>query len=219
MISLKRRAGMCRILLLSIIFCTSLSQAEAAEVCDAYRFVNSKDFAVAVVKSGPAVKAYFYRAIENCQGEECRGRAYVISGDRVLVTKQGSDWVCAYFKGRDRDTVGWLRKAALEISAAKNNPAPSDWLGTWEVGRDSIDISPGGIAPKINIKGLALGAGDAPNIGQFAGESAPNKNTIIVKDESCQVRMTMIDDVLVVSDNGECGGWGVDFDGLYDRKD
>ena len=103
------------------------------------------------------------------------------------------------------------------------SPKTSDWIGSWHHPGGAIEIKPGD-GGKLRVEGgmtLPTPAGDFQN-GDFKAQVAP-QNALAFTDEGaygdgCHVRMYRIGELLLVEDNGGCGGAGVSFTGLYRRK-
>ncbi|MCA1633634.1 MAG: hypothetical protein LC802_07935 [Acidobacteria bacterium] len=49
-------------------------------------------------------------------------------------------------------------------------------------------------------------------------KARPAGNVLTVEEDSCRVTLRLVGDYLVASDNSECGGMNVRFDGVYRRK-
>jgi hypothetical protein len=165
----------------------------------------------------------------------CRMNAYLVSGDLVLVGKTRGAFTCVGYQTRQRSrklpgwTRGWLPSAAL-TPVAPSTPGPSDWLGKWDQRYAGIEIKPGGLGGRLRIEGIAAypTARDY-HTGAIDAEVKPDKDSIAFLndgwmpfatecDSGCRVRMHRIGDLLLVEDNGGCGGAGVTFTGLYHRK-
>jgi hypothetical protein len=171
-------------------------------------------------------------------GPACAERAYLVPGDRVIVTLRRPAYVCAtYINAKGDDRSGWLpAEAVADDSAAP--VALSDWLGTWSRAEAGITVKPGK-AGTLRIEGEATyGARDparvrrgAVNTGGIEADGTPagdrlsfaiGDNVTLPVDKgaefACKVWMQRIGPWLVVDDNNSCGGMNVTFRGVYIRK-
>ena len=167
----------------------------------------------------------------------CARRAFVVAGDRVLVTGEG-EFLCASYKSpKGAETDGWLPDGALEIMATADTKL-ADWRGAWK--RDvegKISLKPAGA--EIDISGEALwGSGDPERVrmggvhsGELSGKARPVGNVLALGDgydgrkapdpehaEDCFARLRLFGPYLLVEDNSGCGGMNVRFNGLYVRS-
>jgi hypothetical protein len=168
----------------------------------------------------------------------CAERAYLIPGDRVVLSVKRDAFVCAtYLNAKGIDRSGWLPADAV----AYDKPEPvalAGWLGKWSRGEAEIRVKPGK-AGTLDIEGEAtFGARDparvkrgAVNSGAIAGDVTPagdrlsfamgDGGTLPVDkggDVDCKVWMQRVGPWLIVNDNNNCGGFNVSFRGFYARK-
>ena len=167
--------------------------------------------------------------------EVCRKKSYLVTGDLVLVGRTRGHFTCVSYQTSEMHrkpiwTTGWLPSAALTPVAPMAAPRLSDWLGTWDQPHATIEIKPGGLGGRLRIEGIAVypTARDFHN-GAINAQVMPGGDSIAFLedgwlpfetkcDSGCRVRMHRVGPRLVVEDNGECGGAGVTFTGLYHRK-
>jgi len=159
--------------------------------------------------------------------EGCRKESYLVSGDLVLVGKTQGDFTCVVYQSplakKPVWTTGWLPSAALTPVAPTPSPKTSDWIGSWYHPGGPVEIKDGD-GGKLRVEGgmtLPTPSGDFQN-GDFQAQVAP-QTTLAFTDEGsygdgCRVRMQRIGPLLLVEDNGGCGGAGVTFTGLYRPK-
>ena len=165
----------------------------------------------------------------------CRMRAYLVTGDLVLVGRTRGAFTCVSYQTPQRSrklpgwTRGWLPSAAL-TPVAPSAHSPSDWLGKWDQRYAGIEIKPGGLGGRLRIEGIAAyPTAHDYHTGAIDAEVKPDTDSIAFLndgwmpfetpcDSGCRVRMHRIGDQLLVEDNGGCGGAGVTFTGLYHRK-
>ena len=142
----------------------------------------------------------------------------LLPGDRVLINKLKDGWACVY---KDLDTSGWIRESTLTLLSVDKKPAIKAWVGKWH-DHDTGNM----ITLKATRDGKRLlAAGEAIyknpyqyHTGSFTSTAAPAGNKLQMNDEDCSVQMTLVADRLVVSDNNECGGMNVRFDGVYTKR-
>jgi hypothetical protein len=171
--------------------------------------------------------------------EACRKRSYLVAGDLVLAGRTHGTFTCVSYQTpkphnkphrRPIWTTGWLPSAVLKPVAPMAAPRPADWLGTWDQPHATIEIKPGGLGGRLRIEGVAVypTAQDVHN-GTIDAQVMPAGDSITFLDDGwfpfetkcdtgCRVRMRRVGPWLVVEDNGDCGGAGVTFTGLYHRK-
>ena len=72
-----------------------------------------------------------------------------------------------------------------------------------------------GRAPQTNNANPA----DWPSthLGEIEASATPKGATITLRDDICHMDVHWLGDALVVSDNAECGGMNVRFNGVYQR--
>lgn len=222
-----------------------LSAAQAYDAddpanCNGVDWDDKRALAVAKVTGTPRVN--FVKSpydddfkAETCPAatDACRKKAYLVAGDFVLTGKTRGAFTCATFQSptskKQTWTAGWLPTTALAPVAPTASPQPSDWIGTWDHPGGSIEISRGS-GGKLRIAGeMVAGSAQSPHTGELAAEVRPANDTIAFVDDgstpfekagegNCRVRMQRIGSLLMVEDNSGCGGAGVTFTGLYQRK-
>jgi hypothetical protein len=109
-------------------------------------------------------------------------------------------------------------------------PSRSDWLGRWVRPGADIRIAPVG-RNRVTLRGRAVAS--APQHGHAGIVSAvaqPSQGLIAFADRGhipfdkadldvdCLMRMQRIETLLVVEDNGRCGGALVSFTGFYKKR-
>jgi len=164
----------------------------------------------------------------------CRKKSYLVTGDLVLAGRTRGEFTCVAYPSpagkRPIWTNGWLPSSALKPLSPMAHPSRSDWIGNWDQPHAGIEIKEGGIGGRLRIEGIAAmqGARDV-HTGAIDAEVMPDEDSIAFLedgwfpfetkcDSGCRVRMHRLGPWLVVEDNGDCGGAGVTFTGLYRRK-
>jgi hypothetical protein len=213
--------------LLAPLLCLGAAPPEEFDVtCRNGVFTQDPHFVLATV-SGMERRAYFHEDAEGCpwQGEACASRAYVISGDTVILSKIRNGYACAFYPSKGGGTAGWLPSLQLSLRPADTRADPARWLGKWSSeGNPQLTFS--NRFSKLTVTGKAYWPGPAgthnwPSIheGEIDG---PVEITGRVghygEDENlCQVRFTLLGDYLLAHDNGNCGGANVSFSAVYTR--
>ena len=189
---------------------------------------DTAEFKLARVAGRKGSRVYFQRDDEGCPGPaaKCGQKAYVVPGDQVLVSHSFGDWVCAWYQpARGSETVGWLSAAQLGVTTTPApNPPPASWLGAWGFYDNSLRLTRGKARGALRVEGDATWVGANPgnvHVGEVSGEAAPAGNVLAVGDGGeydCRLTLRLVGPYLVASDNKQCGGANVTFDGVYRRK-
>lgn len=181
------------------------------------------EFSLARVNGTRGSRAYFYRDSDDCpEGNSCRRRSYVIPGDVILVSARRGAFVCAWFQPRKgSETVGWVHRNQLQMTQTQNNMRRSGWLGEWTFQGNDLNITQNGGA--LSVKGNAFwkGLGDNIHIGEVDENGVPSGRRLVLggnEQYDCRVELVRIGRFLVASDNKNCGGVNVTFDGVYQKQ-
>jgi hypothetical protein len=201
------------------------AQTTDEDMCRNGLFPSQQEFQLAAV--GAAVpKLYFFNDWDGCpqKGASCQTKAYVVPGDRLLLGKTHGEWTCAWYQGKSRETVGWVRNRDL-VTQAQAPVQTAGWLGTWKQvykGPGRIVVSRTG--DTLQVTGQTRWIGQyTEHFGDIAGQlaiagrrghvgPASGKETL-----DCVADMVRIGEFLIVHDNSQCGGVNVRFDALYVR--
>lgn len=186
---------------------------------------ETKNFGVGFVKPKIGNRSYFYNDDpEKCpKSESCRSRSYLVKGDMVIVSKTFGVSTCSWYTGpRGSVKVGWIRSQDLEFPAMLTDGSERVWTGEWQYASNSISFTPNKIAGYLNVTGNAIwkGMGDNIHIGELDGKAQPENGLLEYSDGSgkydCRATMRLtMESLLVVTDNGNCGGANVTFSGIY----
>jgi len=167
--------------------------------------------------------------------DSCAQPSYLIPGDLLLAGKTRGAYSCvSYQSAADRTqrwTVGWLPSASLTPVQPAHAPQPGDWIGRWIHAGGTITISKGRrgalrirgehiypAAQNVHSGVIRADAKPAHGVVQFAEDGSASFDTANAEAGRCLVRMQRIAELLVVEDNGRCGGSMVTFTGFYRRK-
>jgi len=174
-------------------------------------------------------KVNFRDDSEGCPNKaSCIQKAYLVNGDKILVSEKDRDWVCGWYFGKTREFVGWLPAKNVKYVSPEKVPQPQDWLGVWKpiAGDNEIRIRLSKTKGKLDVDGNAtwlgalLDSGErVVHVGEFEGSASPDgmRLTIGNADEEyeCVVKFQWVQGNLIVSDNNNCGGMNVSFSGVY----
>lgn len=186
------------------------------------------DVAFSLARVGGSERLYFQDDSAGCpaRGEAvCRQKAYVVPGDVLVLGKRLGMFRCAFYPNKVGGSAGWIAQDRVEDIPVESSPSLARWSGAWVDGDDRIHITVKGAV--LHAQGEAWWPSKHPlptevpggaNEGSFEGSSAPDRNVAIFTDGVCKVRATLVNALLVVSDNRACGGMNVRFAGIYRRK-
>ena len=236
-----------RFVMLALLLLGSTVEARAAgDVCYSLGGLDPTNTLVLsrVIASGRTNFVQSAEAGNGCPAAKaaCAGRAFLIQGDQVVTSYTVGTFVCAeYTSPKGATTAGFLPVAALApVPVPSAQPKLVDWVGNWTTGLEqTVAIKRGGRSGELSLSGEATwGALDpervkrgAVHIGNFDADVAPAGDALSFTvgtdgtlgydagDASdCKVRMRRIGPLLLVEDNGNCGGLNVSFTGTYRRK-
>jgi hypothetical protein len=182
---------------------------------------DAAEFRTARVVGAKGSRAYFHGdEDEDCPSAKCRKKAYLIPGDKVIVSRSLGDWLCAWYQpSKGGETVGWIPAHRLSVAETLKS-LPSAWLGKWEFYYQTLDIGRDARTGLLRVEGVALwkGFGDNIHTGAVSGAARPEGNVLVVEEDICRVNLRLVGAYLVVTDNSDCGGMNVRFDGVYRKK-
>ncbi len=216
--------------LLSLLHISSTAQHEGdpENWCRGGGFTHSNEFKVGTITGKKGIKVHFYNDLqEDCPAsEKCRDKAYIVPGDKIVVSRTFGNFVCSWFSpAKGMPTVGWIKSADVTLADARSNVPLTEWLGEWSYAYNSIKFTHNKLAGYLNVTGDALwrGLGDNVHVGELDDRVEPKGNRLTVGERetdeySCKATVRMIGSFLVVRDNMNCGGANVTFSGVYRRK-
>ncbi len=172
----------------------------------------------------------FLGDMDACPNETpaCKGTGYLVAGDEVITGKARGPYVCVFYPNKGGGSAGWVGANRLVRERVVGPPLLTAWAGQWSYGDDSIRLKARGSElvadgdafwPSANPP-LSVRPG-GPNIGQFSGKAHPEGGHVVFKDGTgeyaCVVTLDLVGRYLIASDNSNCGGMNVRFDGVYRR--
>ncbi len=172
-------------------------------------------------------RAYFLADMDGCpEADECRlpQEPYVLPGDKVVVSKLRMDHACAYFPNAVGGTAGYLPLDRLQLIASDTVPPEARWLGRWSNhGNPELRIERR--EGRLHLSGLALWHGGLNTLGhpvvhdgEIDGPLTLLGNRGRYDDGLCILDLTLLDQILIVSDNSRCGGLNVRFVDVLERQ-
>jgi hypothetical protein len=216
------------IVLLAVLGASAV-RAQAVDLsCSNGSFPTERKIGLAKVTGGD--RLVFLKDSDGCPNPQasCLQRAYVVVGDEMLTGRTFGAYTCAFYPSPGGGSAGWVLSARLSALAVDPSPPLAAWAGHWANIDDTIDLK---------VKGAMLVAdGDAywpsahpstsqfpggPNVGDLSGSATPKGNVVVFTDNDpngCAATATLIGTLLVVADNGGCGGQNVSFNAVYKRK-
>jgi hypothetical protein len=147
-----------------------------------------------------------------------KGKAYLVEGDQVFVSKEKDGFRCAYYgTAGGRLIAGFLPAGSLAPLHEEALLTAAFLAGEWHSGEDVVDINVAADG-KVHASGDAMwqGMGD-PNTGGFEADSAVAAVETVFHDDSCEVHVHRRGNYLLLEDNSQCGGMNVRFQGIYVR--
>lgn len=152
----------------------------------------------------------------------CRESKFLRAGNEVILAHSYGDFICVWYQASPNanEVVAWLPKAKIETI---NSPFPllKDWAGHWKAGSSDLHIQISTDKKTLKISGNAYWPVKdiAPyNQGEFRGSAIPQNQKLQITDGVCKVDFYRIGIFLIGSDNHECGGANVNFDGVYIKR-
>jgi hypothetical protein len=181
-----------------------------------------------VVKTSPGEeRAWLYKKTEPCPKDKpcgSRQKAYLVSGDVVFAGPPNRGFRCAYY-GRPNGKIvaGFIPIDNLTALTEDTSMSIDFVTGTWNYETDSIGIK-AAAAGQVSGDGQATyQTAETVNEGSFSAQAAlaAGQKELVFKEgndeSSCVVKLHRRGPYLVASDNGNCGGLNVRFDGIYTK--
>ena len=149
----------------------------------------------------------------------------VLDPDRMWIAgARSAGWVCV----TDGYTAAWTEEVNLKFGKLPPLPA-SEWLGHWTENENEILIRRTKDG-RLQVSGAAIwqaGPDALPHTGDFDFTGKPDGRLFELGEPACitegkgcvdcVVRMLRVEDVMLVADNGHCGGMNVRFTGAYTK--
>ena len=204
-----------------------------------YDVVQAKSLYTAQVLDNGTGKLHFIKnpaTDKQCASDatKCREDAYLIPGDRVIVSSGTDELSCVlYVSPKGTSKMGFLPANCLDfetnVFAKFDTP---EMQGDWTTGNSTITIS-GRESSFVMIDGEASNGPPSYHTGSIMGPAFLQPEGMLAGYEDnhydgsepasgtpgsfdgCRVRLRSLTHFMVVEDNDSCGGQGVSFSGVY----
>jgi len=178
------------------------------------------------MKAAGQPRVYLYKETKRCPGDQaCPSlqKAYLVDGDIVFAGPANQGFRCTYYgTSKGKIIAGFLPEENLTPENEQPTLTAEFLLGTWRFGDDSIEIKAAG-AGKVKAHGHATyQTSETVNEGEFTASAAvPAPAELVLRDGEgdamCEVKLRRRGPYLVASDNNQCGGMNVSFEGIYTK--
>jgi hypothetical protein len=177
------------------------------------------------VKPGAGqARVYLYNRTRRCPNDQpcaSRQKAYLVANDVVFAGPPNQGFRCAYYGSASGKIVAGFMPVENLRALVEDNALSIDFVvGTWKYESDSIVI-------KAAAPGRISGDGQAyyqtVNEGSFSAQApiAAGQKELVFREgddeASCVVKLHRRGPYLIASDNGNCGGLNVSFNGIYTK--
>lgn len=182
---------------------------------------ESEKYKIGNIKAKKGERVYFLRDARKCPNDKnCQSKAYLVKDDEILVSRSYGNYVCVWYQPqKGSEVVGWLPDNKIEYPSFLLEKYDR-WIGEWKYYDNTLRINRIGKTEEFEVSGEAFwkGLGDVIHIGEISAKGTLNESVIKLTEEDCEIKLKLIVDYLVVSDNLKCGGMNVTFSGVYLRK-
>jgi hypothetical protein len=203
-------------------------QPKAAQQCLSYDSTYENAPLFVVKPDAGEQRAYLYKQTQLCANDKpcgSRQNAYLVRGDVVFAGPPNRGFRCAYYGSSSGKIIaGFIPDAKLAPLVENSGLSIAFVTGTWKYEDDSIDIKTAG-AGRVSGAGQAYyRTAETENDGAFSAQAtiAAGQKELVFKEgndeSSCVVTLHRRGPYLVASDNGNCGGMNVNFNGIYTRE-
>ena len=180
------------------------------------------------VKAGAGEqRVYLYKETKLCPGGQAcasRQKAYLLDGNVVFAGPVSDGFRCAYYgTAKGKIIAGFIPDQNLTSEKEQPELSTEFLQGTWNFEDDSIDIKSAGPG-KVKAEGNAIyQTSQTENDGAFTATAAiPASGELVFRDGEgdamCEVKLHRRGPYLVASDNSQCGGMNVRFNGIYTKS-
>lgn len=202
-------------------------QPRAEQECLSYDSAYENAPLFAVKPGAGQARVYLYNRVQHCPNDQpcaSRQKAYLVSNDVVFAGPPNQGFRCAYYGSVSGKIIaGFIPVENLEALFEDDALSIDFVVGTWKHESDSIVIK--AAAPgRISGDGQAYyQTAETVNEGGFSAQApiAARQKELVFKEgndeSSCTVKLHRRGPYLIASDNGNCGGLNVSFNGIYAR--
>jgi len=223
-----RTPVLCGSLLVAVIVMAGSIRAELKPETDCVPYDSAYEGApLFKVKAGAGQqRVYLYKEANRCAGDQAcpsREKAYLVDGDIVFAGPVSQGFRCSYYgTPKGKIIAGFIPDENLSPENGDTSLTAEFVVGTWRFEDDSIDIKTAGPG-KVQADGNAVyQTSMTQNDGAFSGTaSVPASSELVFRDGEadamCEVKLHRRGPYLVASDNSQCGGMNVRFNGIYTK--
>jgi hypothetical protein len=172
-------------------------------------------------------RVYLYKQTQRCPNDTpcgSRQKGYLVRGDVVFAGPANRGFRCAYY-GRSNGNIvaGFIPVENLSALVEDDGLSMDFVIGTWKYEGDSIEIK-AAAAARVSGDGQAYyQTAETVNEGSFSAKApmTAGQKKLVFKEgndeSSCVVELDRRGPYLVASDNNNCGGLNVSFNGIYTK--
>lgn len=172
-------------------------------------------------------RVYLYKETQLCLNDKpcgSRQKNYLVTDDVVFAGPPNQGFRCVYYgSSKGKIVAGFIPVENLNPLAEDDGMSPDFVTATWNYEDDSIQIKPAA-AGKVSGDGQAsYRTAETVNEGSFSAQApliAGQKELVFKEgndESSCVVKLHRRGPYLVASDNSNCGGLNVSFNGIYTK--
>ncbi len=202
-------------------------QPKVEQECLSYDSAYENAPLFVVKPSAGEERTYLYKRTDLCAKDKpcgSRQKSYLVSGDVVFAGPPNRGFRCAYYgTSNGKIIAGFIPIENLEPIVEESGMSIDFAAGNWKYEDDSIAI-------KATAAGQVSGDGQAyyqtaetVNDGAFSARAplTAGQKELVFKEgndeSSCVVKLHRRGPYMVASDNGNCGGLNVRFNGIYTK--
>ena len=181
-----------------------------------------------VVKSSSGEeRVYLYKQAQRCPNDKpcgSRQKAYLVDADVVFAGPPNQGFRCAYYgSSKGRIVAGFIPVENLKALMEDHAVSIDFVIGTWKYEDDSIDIKAAAAGQVSGDRQAYYRTAETVNEGSFSAQApmTAGQKELVFKEgndeSSCVVKLVRRGPYLVASDNSNCGGLNVSFNGIYTK--
>jgi len=203
-------------------------QPKVEQECLSYDSVYENAPLFAIKPDAGQQRVYLYTQARRCPNDkpcEAQQKAYLVSGDVVFAGPPNRGFRCAYNGSvKGKIVAGFIPVGNLTAMVEDDGLSTDFVIGAWNYEADSIEIKAAAAAGQVSGDGQATyQTAETVNEGSFSAQAplAAGQKQLIFKEgndeASCVVKLHRRGPYLIASDNGNCGGLNVSFNGIYTK--
>lgn len=173
-------------------------------------------------------RVYMYKQTQRCPKDSpcaSRQKSFVVAGDVVFAGPPNNGFRCVYYgSAKGKIIAGFVPVENLALLNEDTELSPEFVIGKWNYESDSIQIKAGS-GGSLSAEGAAYyQTSETVNEGSLSASASvvAGQQELVFKEgsdeTSCVVKLHRRGPYLVASDNSNCGGLNVRFDGIYTKS-